>query len=61
VLTILSLREGILPRSFGFSEVDPRMNVAPTTVITPGDFKSALSFSLGFGGTNAVLCLGRAT
>jgi 3-oxoacyl-(acyl-carrier-protein) synthase len=61
VLTVLSLREQKLPRSFGFTEADPRMDVVPTREIVSGDYNSALSFSLGFGGTNAVLCLGRST
>jgi len=59
VLTVLSLREGKLPVSRGFAESDPRIGLAPTTQIARGNFQTALSLSLGFGGTNSVLYLGR--
>jgi 3-oxoacyl-(acyl-carrier-protein) synthase len=59
VFTVLSLSKGRLPASRGFSEVDPEIGVEPTRAIEEGDYKRALSFSLGFGGINSVLCLGR--
>ena len=60
VLTAMSLMEQTLPASRGFEEMDPEIGLTPTTEILEGDFKTALSLSLGFGGTNAALCLGRA-
>lgn len=60
VFTVLSLLEQKLPISKGFQKSDPEIGISPTTQIEKGDFKVALSFSLGFGGTNAALCLGSA-
>jgi len=59
VFTVLSLAKGRLPVSRGFGEADPEIGVEPTRVIEEGHYKCALSFSLGFGGINSVLCLGR--
>jgi 3-oxoacyl-(acyl-carrier-protein) synthase len=59
VFTALSLMHGKLPASRGFSNVDPEIGVIPTLGVETGSYKSALSISLGFGGTNSVLCLGR--
>lgn len=58
ILTVMSLEDQILPKSIGFSEIDPVIGLSPTTETTQGHFKTALSFSLGFGGTNSALCLG---
>jgi 3-oxoacyl-(acyl-carrier-protein) synthase len=59
VLTLLSLQCGILPASLGFSEFDPEVGVSPTTQRQTGDYQTALSLSLGFGGINSALLLGR--
>jgi 3-oxoacyl-(acyl-carrier-protein) synthase len=59
VLTLLSLQRQTLPASLGFAEMDPEIGVRPTAKIESGDFKTALSLSLGFGGINSALCLGR--
>jgi 3-oxoacyl-(acyl-carrier-protein) synthase len=56
--TVLSLAQGRLPASRGFDEVDPDIGVTPTRTPEAGDYKCALSFSLGFGGINSVLCFG---
>ena len=65
IFSILSFEAGLLPKSKGFSEPDPEIGVAPTTEILHATasrkFDTALSFSLGFGGANTALCLGRAT
>ncbi|RYZ78315.1 MAG: beta-ketoacyl-[acyl-carrier-protein] synthase family protein, partial [Proteobacteria bacterium] len=58
VLTILCLLEQKLPASRGFAELDPAIGIAPTTETVNGIFTSALSLSLGFGGTNAALYFG---
>lgn len=60
VFSVLSLQDGKLPASKGFVTADPAIGVVPTSSTETGDFKYALSFSLGFGGINSVLCLGRA-
>jgi 3-oxoacyl-[acyl-carrier-protein] synthase-1/3-oxoacyl-[acyl-carrier-protein] synthase II len=61
IFTLLSLSENVLPPSKGFSEVDPEIGFAPISARTTGEFHVAASFSLGFGGTNAVVLLGRPT
>jgi 3-oxoacyl-(acyl-carrier-protein) synthase len=58
VFTVLSLSEQKLPVSRGFQNVDPEIGVSPTTAITAGQFNTALSLSLGFGGANSALVLG---
>lgn len=60
VFTALSLQRQKLPSSRGFSTVDPEIALTPSTKIESIDAHYALSLSLGFGGTNTVLCLGRA-
>ncbi|MBC7741324.1 MAG: beta-ketoacyl-[acyl-carrier-protein] synthase family protein [Bdellovibrionaceae bacterium] len=60
IFSILSLQTQTLPPSAGFSEPDPEINLTPTQKIISGKYQTALSFSLGFGGTNSVLALGTA-
>lgn len=60
VITAMCLQRGELPVSLGFAEVDSEIGVTPTLTLTRGDFKKALSLSLGFGGLNSAICLGRA-
>ena len=60
VLTIAALRCGTVPASLGFSEVDPEIGFAPTQSALSVSLPFALSTSLGFGGGNAALVLGRA-
>ena len=59
VLTLLTLRAGLVPTSKGFDTVDPAIGVSPTRQTTKITNNSALSLSLGFGGGNAALILGR--
>ncbi len=60
VITCLSLQSQELPVTKGFSNMDPEIGFRPTSQNIKGKFKSAYSFSLGFGGTNTVLHLGQA-
>lgn len=59
VLTLTALREGFVPPSPGFEEPDPDIGIVPTREKTPISLPVALSTSLGFGGGNAALILGR--
>ncbi|MGZ3722941.1 MAG: beta-ketoacyl-[acyl-carrier-protein] synthase family protein [Bdellovibrionales bacterium] len=59
VLTLLSLQRQALPPSLGFVELDPAIGITPTLEVESGKFNTALSLSLGFGGINSALCLGR--
>jgi 3-oxoacyl-(acyl-carrier-protein) synthase len=60
VFTVLSLRDGKIPASQGFSQTDPEIGITPTQTVETGNYRSALSLSLGFGGTNSALLFGRA-
>ena len=59
ILTVHGLREGWVPRSAGFATPDPECRIVPTTALTPIDAQVAVATALAFGGTNAVLVLGR--
>ena len=60
VLTLAALRSGFVPASLGFFNIDPEIGFAPTQSLLPVSSPYALSTSLGFGGGNAALVLGRA-
>ena len=60
VLTLEALRRGTIPASLGFYNVDPEIGFAPTQKALAASLPYALSTSLGFGGGNAALVLGRA-
>lgn len=55
VLSLLALQEGAVPKSEGFTDADPAINIFPTTEITNVSRKAALSTSVGFGGANSAL------
>lgn len=55
VLSLLALQEGAIPKSEGFTDADPAINIFPTTEITDISGKAALSTSIGFGGANSAL------
>jgi 3-oxoacyl-[acyl-carrier-protein] synthase-1/3-oxoacyl-[acyl-carrier-protein] synthase II len=59
ILSVMSLERQMLPRSIGFSQMDPDIGITPTDQLISNEYRAALSFSLGFGGTNSVLCLAR--
>ena len=61
VVTVLALREGLLPPTLGFTRADPDCDldcVANVARRVPID--KALSNSFAFGGLNAVLAFGAA-
>lgn len=57
-LTLAGLEQGLLPANVGYGEADPELPGVPVTGVTKINGKVALSESLAFGGTNAVLVLG---
>lgn len=57
-LTVLALRHGALPPSYGFSNPDEALGLCPTQSSQPIEKRAALSLSLGFGGGNAALLFG---
>lgn len=57
VLSLLALKNGLVPRSVGFSSPDDEIGLAPGRSETRIQGKYAVSTSLGFGGGNAALVL----
>ena len=57
--TIASLKAGVIPPSAGFNERDPELPAHPVEQKTAVGGRVALSQSLAFGGTNAVLIFGK--
>jgi beta-ketoacyl ACP synthase len=60
ILTILALRDGVIPPTLNLSNLDPEIDLdvvsgKPRT----GDFRYAISNSFGFGGHNVALTFGR--
>jgi len=55
VFTGLGLRQGWIPASPGFLELDPQIGIAPVTQKTQLSGKYAVSTSLAFGGNNSAL------
>lgn len=60
VLVLAALCKGTIPASPGFFNIDPEIGFAPTQNALTASLPFALSTSLGFGGGNAALVLGRA-
>ena len=58
LVSVLALRDGIVPPTINYREPDPAcdLNVTPNKAVK-ADIRFALSSSLGFGGHNAVLCI----
>jgi 3-oxoacyl-(acyl-carrier-protein) synthase len=59
IFSWIALAEKKLPISFGFSELDPKISLRPTTEVTAlrNGPLLALSSSIGFGGVNSILLL----
>jgi 3-oxoacyl-[acyl-carrier-protein] synthase II len=61
VLTILALKEGIIPPTINLDNPDPQcdLDYVPN-VARKKEIRYALSNGFGFGGTNATICFGKA-
>jgi 3-oxoacyl-[acyl-carrier-protein] synthase II len=65
IATLLALRDGLAPPTLGFGEREEGLDLdyvpdSPRPLHRDGDPLVAISNSFGFGGHNAVLCLGGA-
>ncbi|WP_321491755.1 beta-ketoacyl-[acyl-carrier-protein] synthase family protein [uncultured Desulfobacter sp.] len=60
VFTLACLNRREIPPSRGFSTPDPDFNLSPVTAVLDIDKPAAISQSVAFGGTNAVLLFHRA-
>ena len=72
IATVLALNDGVAPPTLNYEEVDPDLDLdyvpdGPRPLAANGNGHNghkpliAISNSFGFGGHNAVLCLGSAT
>lgn len=61
VVTVLAMRESVMPASMHMDEADPRCSLNHVGPLPRTDLRieNALSFSCGFGGTNAALIVSR--
>ncbi len=60
VLTVLALRDGVLPPTVGFRETDPECDIdCVPNFSRAASAQVALSNSFAFGGLNAVLAVRR--
>jgi 3-oxoacyl-(acyl-carrier-protein) synthase len=55
VVTLLAIRDGLLPPNPRFSREDPEIGITPVTAFREAPVRHALSNSFGFGGNNAAL------
>jgi len=60
LITVLALRDGMLPPTVGFRVADPECDIDPVPVARAAPIRAALSNSFAFGGLNATLALVRA-
>ncbi|MHC4958152.1 MAG: beta-ketoacyl-[acyl-carrier-protein] synthase family protein [Planctomycetota bacterium] len=56
VVSVLAIREGLLPGNPGLENLDPECEVDPLRSSAAGRPRAVLSNSFGFGGSNSVLC-----
>jgi beta-ketoacyl ACP synthase len=60
ILTVLALRDGIIPPTFNLRELDPEIALDVVAGESrPGDYRYAVSNSFGFGGYNVALAFGK--
>jgi 3-oxoacyl-(acyl-carrier-protein) synthase len=57
----LCFLNNFIPKTLGFEQIDPVINLTPTTVVMPYQGSFFLSTSLGFGGANSAIILERYT
>jgi beta-ketoacyl ACP synthase len=60
VLTVLTLRDGVIPPTLNYETPDPQIDL-DVVAVEPryGDFRYAINNSFGFGGHNVALAFGR--
>ena len=60
VISILALRDGLLPANTGLANLDEKLELAPVVVPTAAQACTVLSNSFGFGGNNACVIFQKA-
>ena len=59
IVAILALEHQRVPPNLGLDEVDPALRLQPVREVRPARLEVVMSSSLGFGGNNGVLVIGR--
>jgi beta-ketoacyl ACP synthase len=60
ILTVLALRDGVIPPTLNLREIDPQIDLDVVTgEPRPGHYRYAVSNSFAFGGHNVALAFGR--
>jgi beta-ketoacyl ACP synthase len=60
ILTVLALRDGIIPPTLNLRNLDPKIDLdVVADESRPGDYRYAINNSFGFGGHNVALAFGR--
>ena len=60
ILTLLALRDGIIPATLNLKNLDPEIHLDVVAGSPrPGDYQYAVNNSFGFGGHNVALVFGR--
>jgi beta-ketoacyl ACP synthase len=60
ILTVLALRDGIIPPTLNLKNLDPEIDLdVVADVPRPGNYKYAINNSFGFGGHNVALAFGK--
>lgn len=60
ILTVLAVRDGVIPPTLNLRNLDPQIDLDVVTgEPRPGDYKYAVNDSFGFGGHNVALVFGR--
>jgi beta-ketoacyl ACP synthase len=60
ILTVLALRDGVIPPTLNLHTLDPQIDLDVVAgQPRPGDYRYAISNSFGFGGHNVALAFGR--
>ena len=60
IITLLSVKEGIIPATLNLENLDPEIDLdVVAKEPRKGDFKYAINNSFGFGGHNVALAFGK--
>jgi 3-oxoacyl-(acyl-carrier-protein) synthase len=59
VVSVIALRDGLLPANTGLDTVDPKLEISPVVEPTRAPVEVVLSNSFGFGGNNASVILSK--
>ncbi len=59
ILTVLALRDGVIPPTLNLENLDPEIDLDVVAAPRTGDYRYAVNNSFGFGGHNVALAFGK--